>query len=48
MLETILKDEEIQAIINNIDNVIIINNCGSHGIGHITRGMKYVETILKK
>lgn len=27
MLETILKDEEIQTIINNIDNAIIINNC---------------------
>lgn len=46
MLETILKDEEIKAIINNVNNVIIINNCGCHGIGHITRVMNYVETIL--
>ena len=47
MLETILKDEEIKAIINNVNNVIIINNCGCHGMGHITRVMNYVETILK-
>jgi hypothetical protein len=47
MLETILKDEEIQAIINNVNNIIIVNNCGCHGIGHITRVMNYVETILK-
>lgn len=46
MLETILKDEEIKAIISNVNNVIIINNCGCHGIGHITRVMNYVETIL--
>lgn len=46
MLETILKDEEIKAIIDNVNNVIIINNCGCHGIGHITRVMNYVETIL--
>ena len=48
MLETILKDEEITAIISNVNNVIIINNCGCHGIGHITRVMNYVETILKR
>ena len=48
MLGTILKDEEIQTIINNIDNVIIINNCGSHGMGHVRRVMKYVETILRE
>ena len=47
MLETILKDEEVKAIINNVNNVIIINNCGCHGMGHITRVMNYVETILK-
>lgn len=47
MLETILKDEEIKAIINNVNNVIIVNNCGCHGMGHITRVMNYVETILK-
>lgn len=46
MLETILKDEEIKAIISNVNNVIIINNCGCHGMGHITRVMNYVETIL--
>lgn len=46
MLETILKDKEIKAIISNVNNVIIINNCGCHGIGHITRVMNYVETIL--
>ena len=48
MLETILKDEEIKAIINNVNNVIIINNCGCHGMGHITRVMNYVETILTR
>lgn len=47
MLETILKDEEVKAIINNVNNVIIVNNCGCHGMGHITRVMNYVETILK-
>lgn len=47
MLETILKDEEIKAIINNVNNVIIVNNCGCHDMGHITRVMNYVETILK-
>lgn len=46
MLETILKDEEIKAIINNVNNVITINNCGCHGMGHITRVMNYVGTIL--
>ena len=43
MLETILKDEEVRAIINNVNNVIIVNNCGCHGIEHITRVMNYVE-----
>lgn len=47
MLETIQKDEEVKAIINNVNNIIIINNCGCHGMGHITRVMNYVETILK-
>ena len=46
MLETILKDEEVKAIINNVNNVIIVNNCGCHGMGHITRVMNYVKTIL--
>lgn len=46
MLETILKDEEVKTIINNVNNVIIVNNCGCHGMGHITRVMNYVETIL--
>ena len=46
MLETILKDEEIKTIINNVNNVIIVNNCGCHGMGHIKRVMNYVKTIL--
>lgn len=47
MFETVLKDEEIKAIINNVNNVIIVNNCGCHGMGHITRVMNYVKTILE-
>ena len=46
MLETILKDKEVKTIINNVNNVIIVNNCGCHGMGHITRVMDYVKTIL--
>ena len=46
MLETILKDLEINAIICNVNNIIIVNNCGCHGMGHITRVMNYVKTIL--
>lgn len=37
MLENILKVEEVKAIINNVNNVIIVNNCGCHGMGHIQR-----------
>ena len=47
MLEKILEDKEIAAIINNVNNIMIVNNCGCHGMGHITRVMNYVETILK-
>ena len=46
MFEIILNDEEVKAIINNVNNVIIVNNCGCHGMGHITRVMNYVKTIL--
>ena len=47
MLENILKDEEVKAIINNVNNVIIVNNCGCHGMGHIQRVMNYVKIILE-
>lgn len=46
MLEKIFKDKEIEAIINNVNNVIVINNCGCHGMGHVTRVMNYVEILL--
>ena len=32
MLDKIINDKEIETIINNINNVIIVNNCGCHGI----------------
>lgn len=48
MLELIMKDEEIKAIINNVNNVIIVNNCGCHGMGHITRVMNYVKYNFPK
>lgn len=47
MLETIMQDEELKAIINSINNVIIVNNCGSHGLDHVLRVMKYVEILLR-
>lgn len=47
MLESILKDEEVKTIINNVNNVIIVNNCGCHGMGHIQRVMNYVKIILE-
>lgn len=47
MLEQILNDEEIKTIINNVNNVIIVNNCGCHGMGHVIRVMNYVETLLR-
>lgn len=46
MLEMILNDKEIAAIINNVNNIIVINNCGCHGMGHVTRVMNYVEILL--
>ena len=46
MLEKIFKDKEIESIINNVNNVIVINNCGCHGMGHVTRVMNYVEILL--
>lgn len=46
MLEKIFKDKEIEAIINNVNNIIVINNCGCHGMGHVTRVMNYVEILL--
>lgn len=46
MLEKIMNDQEIVAIINNVNNIIIINNCGCHGMGHVKRVMDYVKIIL--
>ncbi len=47
MLDKIINDKEIETIINNINNVIIVNNCGCHGMGHAKRVMNYVEILLK-
>jgi len=47
MLNKIMNDEEIKKIINSINDVIIIDNCGCHGMKHALRVMKYVEIILK-
>lgn len=47
MLESILNDKEVRAIIDCVNDVIIVNNCGCHGIGHVTRVMNYVEIILR-
>lgn len=47
MLEKILKDKNIEKIINSINKVIIIDNCGCHGMNHALRVMKYIEIILK-
>lgn len=47
MLEQIMNDEEIKAIINNVNNVIIVKNCGCHGMGHVTRVRNFVKIILE-
>ncbi len=47
MLDQVLNDEEIKAIINNVNNVIIVNNYGCHGMGHVIRVMNYAETLLR-
>lgn len=47
MLNKVMNDEEINKIINSINDVIIIDNCGCHGMNHALRVMKYVEIILK-
>lgn len=47
MLDKIINDEDIKKIINNINEVIIKDNCGCHGMNHALRVMSYVETILK-
>lgn len=46
MLERIMKDEEIKAIIGHVNDVIIVNNCGGHGFKHVLKVMEYVKTIL--
>jgi metal-dependent HD superfamily phosphatase/phosphodiesterase len=46
MLDIVMNDEEVKAIINNVNNVIVVNNCGCHGMGHVTRVMNYVKIIL--
>lgn len=47
MLENIMNDEEVKKIINSINDVIIIDNCGCHGMAHALRVMNYVEIILQ-
>ena len=47
MLDVVMSDEEVKAIINSVNDVIIVNNCGCHGMGHVTRVMNYVKTILE-
>lgn len=47
MLECILNDEKLKKIIDSINDVIIIDNCGCHGMNHVLRVMKNVEIILK-
>lgn len=46
MLERILNDEEIKTIINSINDVIIVDNYGCHGMEHVKRVMNYVSIIL--
>lgn len=46
MLEKIMNDKEINAIIGHVNDVIIVNNCGCHGFGHVLRVMNYVEVLL--
>ena len=47
MLKKIMNDKEIQAILEHINDVIIVNNCGCHGMGHAKRVVNYVEILLK-
>ena len=47
MLNKIMDDKEISAIIEHINDIIIINNCGCHGMGHAKRVMNYVEILLR-
>ena len=47
MLNKIIDDKEISAIIEHINDIIIINNCGCHGMGHAKRVMNYVEILLR-
>ena len=47
MLNKIMNDKEISAIIEHINNIIIVNNCGCHGMGHAKRVMNYVEILLR-
>ena len=42
-----MDDKEISAIIEHINDTIIINNCGCHGMGHAKRVMNYVEILLR-
>lgn len=46
MLEKILNDKEIKSIIGHVNDVIIINNCGDHGFGHVLKVMEYMEILL--
>jgi len=47
MLEKILNDVELNKMINSINDVIIVENCGDHGMYHALTVMRYVEIILR-
>ena len=47
MFNKIMNDKEISGIIEHINDIIIINNCGCHGMGHAKRVMNYVEILLR-
>lgn len=46
MLEKIMNDKEINSIIGHVNDIIIINNCGDHGFGHVLKVMEYMEILL--
>ena len=47
MLEKILNDQKIKKIINKVNDIIIVDNCGDHGLYHVTKVMEFVNIILK-
>ena len=46
LLCRIMNDNYINNIINKINDVILVDNCGDHGMNHALRVMKYVEILL--